>query len=780
MKHLIYRYLKIFLSIHLLCFAGFTHADKPLAKQPLVEFNAEQANRLLYKLTINLSVQDLKAESLQKAVDTLTAYQNQAQKCVTDKTNALADINKQLQAIGADTQESKALTKDQQYLADKQKQFSQQLAECRLFTIQSQEAITTFSNTIARLTTHELLSARPPIWDNFKASSELLLGSPRLDLAQAINVDHGLYYLNRLSLAILSLLLLSAGFIGHKIRQLTKRATARSSISAVKLTYYCVLRQYAPWLTTVFALALFASFLALLSQDITTFTRISFGGFALLLSLATASFFFYPPKPAQAFNQLPPAVARKLRFRLTTMAAWSFIGYVCYVTFDAQIMPIEIINLSRSVFVIIIAINLISVIWLTTQAIKWFKSHTAARLFFNLILSTSLSITLLAEVFGYFNLSNYILDGTAFSLLYVFITWVLFKSCNNGLQAPSYKGYTWQKKLYSHLGISKRDSFPELWALKIGLAGLLGSALLIMLVKVWGLSNSSFRTTVALLVDGFNIGSMHITPLRILCGLLVFALLSSGVRFIRQRLLKQSMAEDERDNHEALAVILGYVGFGLSFLIAVLVAGINLTGFAVIAGALSVGIGFGLQNIVNNFVSGIILLIERPIKPGDRIIVGQTDGYVKAISVRSTRLTTPDKADVIVPNSELISAQVTNLMFQDHEYRIKTMIGVAYGTDTALVEKLLREIAEAHPGVIKEADSSPVIYFRQFAESSLNFELSCIIDNVNQRSKIISDIHYQIDKTFRQHGIEMPFPQRDINIKSWPESLKPTVQQQQP
>lgn len=678
MKINLFNYGRTFaLTMFLLAASGLTYAGNIVLSKHN-EFDPAQANRLLDKLTIKLSIQNLSAENLELAVNKLSTYQAQAQQCVTDKNTELTNITKQLAAIGVAGQTSKDLTKDQQYLISKRDLLSQQLAECRLYTIRSQEAISAFTHTITKLTTNELLSASPPIWENLKASGKIMLNIPHFQLRGILDTDNGLHYFNVMTYTLLGLLLVLALAMGVKFHQLAKQRVKRlvkNSDTSLKLTFYCILQRYAMWLTLAFAFALFATLMALLTQDITAFTKASYSFLLLLIFLAAASFFFYPPKPATAFNSLPSPVSRKLRFRLTLLAWWSFIGFSIYILLRSQTLPTELVYLSRSIFVILSAINLISVIWLTTQAIPWFKTHWLARILFNTLLSLSLTITLIAEIFGYFNLSNYILSGTAMTLVYSFMAWVLFKSINITLENSTYSNFSWQKVLYKHLKLGKKDALPELKCLKIALNALLGASLLALLVRVWGLSENNFKSTVQMLVHGFSIGSLHITPLRLILGLLAFAFLSLTVRLLRQQLLKKRIPQQEEAHHEALAIILGYLGFGLSFLFAVLIAGINLTGFAVIAGALSVGIGFGLQNIVNNFVSGIILLIERPIKPGDRIIVGQTEGYVKQISVRSTRITTPEKADVIVPNSELISAQVTNLMFQDHEYRIKLTLG---------------------------------------------------------------------------------------------------------
>jgi potassium efflux system protein len=742
---------------------------KSLPSQLHADFNPETANRQLDKLTIGLSVQDVRSINLEQAVAELSNDQNQAKKCVLDKNGELSDINKQLQAIGIGENDSKALTADQKYLLAKRAQLTQQLAQCRLYIIRAQEAISVFSTKVEMLNTHELLSTHPTLWENFKASSKLMLNPPTLHLD---DTDTGFQYFNRYSITLLGLWLLLALSLGLWLRRYIKRfcislvdKPAGQSASRLKLTFLVIMQHYIAAFTVAITLALFATFIALLSRDITDFTRISYILLLWLLFQALASFCLHPDS---GFNHLSARVRRKLNFRVKSLAYWSLLGFILYILLRHQSIPLEIANFSRSIFVIISAINLISIIWLTTQGVRWFSSKPLARILFNLVLSISLSVTLLAEIFGYYNLSDYILAGTAETLGYGFLTWVLYKSINTTLQGFSKQEYRWQRVLYSHLGLAEKESVPEFICLKVAVNLLLALSLLFLVTKVWGLSANSSQEAANAIVQGFTVANLHITPLRIVFGLLAFALLSLSVRWLRQRLLSQALAQHEQGSREALAIIIGYLGFGLAVLFAALLAGINFTGFAVIAGALSVGIGFGLQNIVNNFVSGIILLIERPIKPGDRIMVGQAEGYVKEISVRSTRITTGDKSDIIVPNSELISAQVTNFMFQDREFRIKIPVGVAYGSDVQGVSDLLLAIGGNHPKVIKEPDASPLVFFRQFADSCLQFELSCIIDDINQRSKVISELNFIIDREFRKAGIDMPFPQRDIHIKSWP------------
>jgi small-conductance mechanosensitive channel len=250
----------------------------------------------------------------------------------------------------------------------------------------------------------------------------------------------------------------------------------------------------------------------------------------------------------------------------------------------------------------------------------------------------------------------------------------------------------------------------------------------------------------------------------------MYALLVLFVTYIITRLGRFLLQEKvlvgrklERGVKDSTTAITVYLLWALGIVVALGVLGVNTTSLAVVFGALSIGIGFGLQNIFNNFVSGIILLIERPIQVGDAVEVSGIWGEVRKINVRSTVVQTYDNASLIIPNSDFISSQVTNWSFKDQRIRRKITVGVAYGSDVELVRKTLLEIAADTPSVLK--DPPPDVHFLEHGDSALIFMLR-YWTHVDYYYMTSTDIRFAIDRLFRERGIEIAFPQRDIHIRS--------------
>lgn len=317
------------------------------------------------------------------------------------------------------------------------------------------------------------------------------------------------------------------------------------------------------------------------------------------------------------------------------------------------------------------------------------------------------------------------------------------------------------------LKVSPRAQGLIVFWLQVGLDLGLWTGAVFLVAPAWGVPAIPLAQWLFDALTGFKIGNVTISLSDIALALLIFLVGLGVVRWAQRGLAERILPETRIDPgvQHSLAAGFGYVGFAVSAMVAISTAGIDLSNLALIAGALSVGIGFGLQNVVNNFVSGLILLIERPIKVGDWVVVGGNEGTVKRIRVRATEIETFQRASVIIPNSELLSTSVVNWTHADRLGRAEIQIGVAYGSDVELVRQVLLDVARANSQVSRWPQ--PYVVFRDFGDSALIFELRAYLYDVGQIVAVSTDLRFGIDKAFREHGIEIPFPQHDLHLKDF-------------
>ena len=264
----------------------------------------------------------------------------------------------------------------------------------------------------------------------------------------------------------------------------------------------------------------------------------------------------------------------------------------------------------------------------------------------------------------------------------------------------------------------------------------------------------------------FTIKNTPITLLSIFIFILLLFLFAFLARIIGRVILKRFFArlQIEEGISYSLIRISQYIIMITGIIISFQFVGIDLSGLVVIFGLLSVGIGFGLQNITSNFVSGLVLLIERPIKVGDRVTVGDTLGDVLEINMRSTTIRTLTNIAIIVPNSEFISREVINWSHGDPKVRLDLPVGVSYNSDLDNVLRSLREVADENPEVLKEPKTE--INFIEFGDSSWNLELRAWLESPKRYQIVRSDLNCAIVKKFRENSIEIPFPQRDLHLRT--------------
>ncbi len=528
------------------------------------------------------------------------------------------------------------------------------------------------------------------------------------------------------------------------------------------------LAHYMPWLLGTATAALILTVTTGEISPTPFITTLSINLLIFFGFITLVRFIFNPIRPAQSFIDFSPGIAEKLSRRLRVLAVLFFVGYMAFYTVFSNSIPELNRLLLRDFFSLLVVLNLI---WFFLVLLRSPKLTRYRWLFFTLIIAFAFS--LFAEWTGYRNLglAGRRLIFLTFLSFTVFLTISkLFRDLFNAMDDGTYK---WCKRLHEKLGVEEKHRLPGLVWIRLLTTILVWGLFAFLVLDAWDQSGAVIEHTRNYLVNGFEIGEFRIVPNKILLSLLIFALIVFSAGWIKGQLENNWLPKTtiERGGREAVVTITGYVIFLIAILVALSVAGFDFGNIAIIAGALSVGIGFGLQNIVNNFVSGLILLFERPIRRGDWVQVGTTEGYVQEIRIRSTRIQTFDRSDVIVPNSELISNQVTNFMLGDIRGRAIVRVGVAYGSDVEKVRDILMRVAEEHELVVKDGTSpEPAVLFRGFGDSSLDFELRVHLYEIDRRLSTISDLNFAIDRAFREEGVEIPFPQRDLHVKSLPES----------
>jgi small-conductance mechanosensitive channel len=290
-----------------------------------------------------------------------------------------------------------------------------------------------------------------------------------------------------------------------------------------------------------------------------------------------------------------------------------------------------------------------------------------------------------------------------------------------------------------------------------------------LILLMWGFQPGDIQAWGYRLATGVTIGSTTISVTGILSGVVVFVIGYFLTRWFQGWLDGSVMARGKVDTgvRNSIRLAVGYAGVALAGLVGISAAGIDLSSLALVAGALSLGIGFGLQNVVSNFVSGLILLAERPFKVGDWIVAGDVSGTVKKISVRATEIETFQRQSVILPNSSLINNAVGNWTHRNKLGRVEVKVGVAYGTDVKRVHEILLEIARSHPMVLKNPE--PFVLFANFGTAALEFEVRVFLADIGNGSSVQNDIRFAVIDMFGQENIEIPSTPRAVIAVHKPE-----------
>jgi small-conductance mechanosensitive channel len=672
------------------------------------------------------------AERLRQAAE----LRERASQCAQEIDVPLASIRKKLEALGeGDKGDAPDLKQHRRALEQEKRKAEEQLALCRLLSLAAEETAKEIKQLRNRLLSRELLAHEVDLVGLLErlAAGEMATAGRQLQvdwIRTAVVGGVALFLLFPLSLSL-----------AHHLRSQAPRGGERTGLA----------RPYAlrlPWLGLLLPLAI-----GFLATD-TLVLAYPLLGIALAITLAP---WLQRIVCEDAIKTCRTGLAARLLLALVLIG-------VAFVVADASVYaPTVPYLLGRGLFLALLLV-------LSGALLIGLSRRDGMGLLANLRLPLLLALLPgpLAFYLGYHALSAYLTLGVYGSLGALLLVWLFNVGVSGGAETLQTSTAPWMGRTRKWLGYGPKERIKglRLFTRMLQLVALI--ALGVWLLYIWSPSPPDTAAYRDVYQHGFEIGSVRFVPSQIVSALLILVGLIYLAGWLRRQMEDAWLVHTRLDKgaRQSIVALTSYAIVGLAILLALSIVGVEMQNLAIIAGALSVGIGFGLQNIVNNFVSGLILLFERPVRPGDWVVVGSTEGYVKKVSIRSTLIQTFDRADVLVPNSELIASQVTNWMLSDNFGRVIVPVGVAYGSDTGLVRDTLLKVAAAHPLVVVDHSrvSNPKVLFMGFGDSSLNFELRCFIREVDSRLITRSDLLFAIDAAFREEGIEIPFPQRVVHM----------------
>jgi small-conductance mechanosensitive channel len=641
-----------------------------------------------------------------------------------------------------------------------------QLKNCSLTVVRSTRIIDLSNKLLNDLTT-ELLSEKGT--NIIEAITSL---PKQVSLLPELFLDKTLKQINSQSLTLFALFLIlgfSFGFfIGDQIKKIQYyeifKSLERDLILNLRALFKPFGRVQAPIVFGSLGIAAAASLSLSVSISESWVIRLAISPFLVTIlnvfnNWVTGSF---SPTEIEGEKKKDQAKTLKQKLRFLTLVL-----VLSYVIFGPEWLTSDVASQQSLIRIGIVSVLVISMMSVLNSVSAVFLSQGQYGIL-KMLGYSALSISFLAELSGFHNLSSFILSGFMITLLSAYILWSLLALSDSTVDWVNSSTNIASIKIRNVLNFTRDTGKPKLALYQLFFDAVFWILFISVLFRIWDPTGTVIGTVSSYATDGIPMGDIRIVPTNIIAGVIAFAILSGITGWIKgwmdRRWLRQITSD--RGARDALVTIVGYTGFTISLLVGLSIGGINITGLAVVAGALSVGIGFGLQSIANNFISGIILLFERPIKAGDFVSVGDVEGYVKKISIRATEIETLDNQDMLIPNSELISGRVTNWVLHNPYGRLIIKIGVSYGSDVDKVKTILESVSSDHEQVITDSRASPPkALFMGFGDSSLDFELRVRILDIKKRYDVLSDLNFEINHQFSKEGIIIPFPQRDIHIR---------------
>ncbi|WP_414039597.1 mechanosensitive ion channel domain-containing protein [Acidithiobacillus sp. M4-SHS-6] len=698
--------------------------------------------------------------SMQQLLDwhkSIDIIKDKAERCINNKGKQLKQTDNGLKILGpAVAGEPANISALRIKLSNRQKSLQGEIATCKVLAVAStdlgQEVDSTRENLHARI----LLRRDKNIWEQLTTLTAVSSHTWNQEKNYWL-IQHHHFILAQKSLQIAIAIGLFVFLLLLVVRKsLPESGNHGTQLSAAQKSLY----HYLPIIAGVAATMLVAHLMGVFSP-LARVVLFTWGTYALLAILVTWALrpsgmvfhhFAWGPKSLRS-------TLRNLRF----IALLSAFAVAWLLTAPQDYLHSQQQAFFWSIYQLLMLAAVFRLVWVAGVK-KPFRAYP----FLRIIILISLSATALFTLLGYRNLTDYLFFGILMSLLALgcglFVSWGLSDFWNYTAR----KNGRWQHVLKQRLGLNDDQPLPWLGWFSALSHITVWLAIAAFVLYAWGLTHTGFSLIWKYFITGFTVGTFHIQPFRWIIAIALLVLLININTLVQRYLSENSriIGHLESGARHSILSIVRYTGFIIAILVALSTAGVALHNLAIIAGALSVGIGFGLQNIVNNFVSGLILLLERPIRVGDWIQVGSTQGYVQKMSIRYTLILTFDRTEVFVPNSELISGQVTNWMYTNNVLRLMIPFYVAHSADIELVKELLVKEGQNHPDVLQDDPRGipPTALLLDVNENALQFYLRVYLDDCNKSFNVQTDLRASVVESLLRHNIRLAHQQQDVHI----------------
>lgn len=714
--------------------------------------------------------------------------ESSARKLIESQTPILDQLNVQIDELGPAPKEGDAeapeIAEQRKELNDRFAQVDGTIKDARLAIVRSQQLrasivqkrrdrfISSILTRVKGVYTTDFLGKFIGGFEGLGRSFQLMLKDSFSVFVIRINERPATLFLMLAALILVALLYSFAVRQTSRLHNLTDRAgleadSAKSVRAAIKFINFGLLNAFALYLVFY----IFNAF-DLLTAKLERFSWLALLGLIMIiLGRSLGKIYLSPDNPQTRVSDLSDGAATRI-YSVCRVAL--LLGVILYILNDTAIMLVAPFEVSIGLSVLLTIVVVATTFWTLLSISRDRYDHKVVAVpnagflswvYLKPLLWAAILLAFVALLLGYIAFSEYLSLQILAGLILLGMLWLALKLIDAVKQALlSNESHTYRlaQSIGMQPGRLKQFSVLGFGLLKTVVMLLVAVAMLLP----WGFRTSEWVDWVNEAFFGFKIGGLTISLSTIFMVIALFLIGYGITRGVQNWLSNQFLPTTRIDTglRNSISTILGYVGIVIAAMLAVSAAGVDLSNFAIVAGALSVGVGFGLQSIVNNFVSGLILLAERPIKSGDWIITSGGEGTVRKISVRSTEIETFERATIIVPNSTLITESVTNWTHTSKFGRINIVIGVGYDSDPEQVRDILLDCFNAHEDILRNPE--PSAFFTDFGADALIFDARGFLSNIDYGFSTKSDLRFAIFKALREANIEIPYPQRDFHLKA--------------